>query len=178
MLTCDKDSLNNIFQKLDLLSQLRLRATCRELRMKLDITDLYNIDSDLRMRLNDRIVLQYPKLELLNTCWTGITDESVKELKQLRKLNANKSHNVNSRTITDTSVKELKQLQSLDAGNNPWISDISVKELKQLQSLNAYNNPSITDESVKELKQLRELFVFGNPKITKEGTAHIKKVYL
>jgi len=51
---CDKDSLNIIFQQLDLVSQLRLRATCR----KLYIYDLYNINYNLKNKLTDKIILQ------------------------------------------------------------------------------------------------------------------------
>ena len=48
MLQCDKDSLNIIFSQLDIISQLRLRATCKQLREKLD---------KLKNKLTDKIIL-------------------------------------------------------------------------------------------------------------------------
>jgi hypothetical protein len=70
-----KDVLNIIFNKLPFVSQLRFRATCKKFREKLDITDLYNIHWELKDRLTDKIVLQYPKLRVLNACSNpSITD--------------------------------------------------------------------------------------------------------
>jgi hypothetical protein len=70
-----KDVLNIIFNKLPFVSQLRFRATCKKFREKLDITDLYNIPLELRKRLTDKIVLQYPKLRELYARYNGrITD--------------------------------------------------------------------------------------------------------
>ena len=51
-----------IFPKLDLLSQLRLRATCKYFYTNLDITDLYNIDYKYKERLNDKILLTISKI--------------------------------------------------------------------------------------------------------------------
>jgi hypothetical protein len=44
------DVLNIIFNKLPLVAQIRFRATCKKLREKLDITNLYNIPYKLRKR--------------------------------------------------------------------------------------------------------------------------------
>src|SRR4029078_2127701 len=93
MLNLNKDVLNIIFKKLDIRSQLRLRSTCKRYKGKLDITDLYNINN--KNKLTDNIVIQYPKLLLLDA-----------------------SYNIK---ITDATVAQLKQLHTLDARNNPNI---------------------------------------------------------
>ena len=88
----NKDVLNIIFNKLPITSQLRLRATCKQFYEKLDIT---NIPYKFHKILTDKIVLQYPKLHVLDANWNpNITDASVKELKQLRVLGANHNQKI------------------------------------------------------------------------------------
>jgi hypothetical protein len=123
-----KDVLNIIFNKLPFRSQLRFRATCKKFREKLDITDLYNIPFELRERLTDKIVLQYPKLHELYA-W-------------------------NNPKITNKSVKKLKQLRKLNASFNKKITNKSVKKLKQLHTLNAMGNQSITEEGTNHIKKV------------------------
>src|SRR4029078_4457507 len=106
MRNLNRDILNIIFQELDIRSQLHFRAICKWFRDKLDVTDLYNIDIKFKNKLTDNIVIQYPKLKLLNA-WG----------------NSN---------ITDVTIGQLKHLQTLSAGYNPKITDASVKQLKQL----------------------------------------------
>ena len=88
----NKDVLNIIFNKLPITSQLRLRATCKQFYEKLDIT---NIPYKFHKILTDKIVLQYPKLRVLNASYNkNITDASVKELKQLHTLYARWNENI------------------------------------------------------------------------------------
>ena len=74
-----------IFPKLDILSQLRLRATCKYFYTNLDITDLYNINYKYKERLNDEILLQYPKLEKLDT-WDNPKIKNIYYLKNLKNI--------------------------------------------------------------------------------------------
>ena len=161
-----------IFPKLDLLSQLRLRATCKYLYTNLDITDLYNIDIEYRGKLTNEILLQYPKLEKLDTrdnskitnisylknlkildasWYSGINDESLIGL-DLIKLNVWGNPNI-------TKISHLKNLKKLDAGYDSGINDESLIGL-DLVELCATSNPKIT--KISHLKNLKILIVEGS----------------
>ena len=53
-----------VFNELDIISQLRLRNTSWSLKC-LEIADLYNIHGKVKWRLNDNIIMQFPKLKKL-----------------------------------------------------------------------------------------------------------------
>jgi len=55
-----------IFDYLDLLSQIRLFATCWEFRNGLDITDMYNIDDKYKEQLTQTIIDKYKNLKKLD----------------------------------------------------------------------------------------------------------------
>lgn len=90
---------NYTFNYLDLLSQLRLRATCKELN-KLRITDLYNIPNKYREKLTQKIIIQYPNI---------------------KKLCARKNPNI-------LDVNSFQELEVLDAGNDYYSQNCGIKQ--------------------------------------------------
>jgi len=64
----------------DILTQLRIRSTCKELN-RLQITDLYNIDYKYKTKLSDDILKTFKYLKYL--CSYGnnkITDEGIRHM--------------------------------------------------------------------------------------------------
>jgi len=55
-----------IFDYLDLLSQIRLLATCWTFRNELDMTDMYNIDDKYKYRLTQTVIDKYINLKKLD----------------------------------------------------------------------------------------------------------------
>ena len=106
-----------VFDKLDIVSQLNFRNACRSFKC-FDIIDLFNVPRKVRWRLDDSIVLQFPKLKHLDA--------------------------FDNSKITDLSVSKLVNLSTLDASHNPKITDLSVSKLANLSTLYASGNKEIT----------------------------------
>lgn len=174
-----KDIWSIIFPKLDIKSQLLLRATCTFLYNELQITDLYNIDKKYVHRFTDEIIQQYPHLQLLDLCGnTVVTDVGLKNLTLLHTLDI--SYNDK---ITDDGIKD-KQLHVLNVnGSKCKITDAGIQDMP-LYSLSASGYYSkITDHGVKRMK-LNYLDIGNNRKITGQtirnmplNTLHIWFIY-
>ena len=114
----------NIFPKLDLISQIRLRQVSKFFYNNLDITNLYDIHNKYNSKLMDEIIKKYPKLVKLDA-WN------------------------NSKI---TNISHLKNLKILDAGGwNCGISDVHLIGLN-LVELSVWNNSRITEKMKLELK--------------------------
>ena len=107
---------NYVFDYLDLLSQIRLLATCRTLRNELYITDMYNIDSKYKSLLTQTIIDIYINLEKLDA--------------------------LENRLIK--SVNHLAKLEILDASGACGINDAGIVQCINLKSLRAAYNTKIT----------------------------------
>ena len=154
-----------IFPKLDILSQLRLRATCKHLYTNLDITNLYNIDDKYKIKINNQILFMYPKLEKLDASF----NPKITEVNYLMNLKILSAHGNSG--ICDESLIHLDLIE-LNVWNNPKITKIShLKNLKKLEA--SWSNSGINDESLIGL-DLVVLNVSNNPKIT--NIAHLKNL--
>ena len=96
-----------IFPKLDILSQLRLRATCKHFYTNLDITDLFNIDDKYKQKLNDEILLKYPKLKKLNAR-NNSKITKISHLKNLKILSASCNSGINDETLIGLDLDDIK----------------------------------------------------------------------
>ena len=123
-----------IFPKLDILSQLRLRATCKYFYTNLDITDLYNIDYKYREKLTDEILLKYPKLEKLNA-WNNPKITKISYLKNLKILNASDNSGINDESLIGLDLVEL------NVNDNPKITKInSLEKFKNIKCRMVFRN--------------------------------------
>src|ERR1700722_6326530 len=111
----------NIFDFCDFNSQLTLSSLCSLFYNNLFITDLYNIDKNTRLLLNDKIIKQ-------------------QKYKYTTKINAN-----GNEKIKDVSHM-ASTLKVLNAGGNCGIDQIGIANL-HLVELYAYNNEKIKDVS-------------------------------
>jgi hypothetical protein len=150
-----KDVLKLIFNKLDILSQLRLRQTCKYFYQFLLVIDLYNINSKSRHKLTDTIIQQYKSLEQLDLLYNYcVTDLALKDL-PIKKLA------VTSSNISNDAIKGLTKLKELLAeGPNTMISDEGFVDLDNPEIYN-----SIADLSCKKLN-LTKLYIAFNDKIS------------
>ena len=152
------DALQNcIFNRLDFLMQIRLRQVCKWF-YRLEIHDMYNIDSKYCRKLTDNILINHPSVRYLDASNNPkITD--VNHMTKLQKLEADGNYGINNDGIKRVNLIEL------DAYDNPKITDIN--HMTKLQKLNAGWDCGINDDGIKHVN-LIELEAFGNPKITRK----------
>jgi hypothetical protein len=158
------DIWSYIFNMLDgdILSQLRLRSVCKEF-YQLQITDLHNIESKYKQRLNDKILKTFKHVKLLNISGNNnITDEGIKHM-MLHTFDPS-----GNRNITDNGIKHM-MLHTLSA-NVTNITDEGIKHM-MLHALDI--SPYITDEGIKHMN-LYYLHATATTKITDEGIRHMK----
>src|SRR5262249_34369318 len=112
-------------------------------------------DTDLKELKKELKKLKF--LRTLDLRSSAITDEGLKELKEVKSL-----HTLTlGWGITDAGVKELKELKSLQTliisqcrGNDGWLRDIT--ELTNLQVLD-FEAEGVTEAGIRELKNLNKL---------------------
>ena len=104
-----------IFDFSEIKEQVYLRTSQVELYTNIDIVDLYNIPSDLSKKLSDKVLRNYPKLEVLHADYNEkIT--TVKHLKNLRELHARHCCGISDKGIDNP------KLEVLDASDNENIT--------------------------------------------------------
>ncbi len=163
-----------IFNKLDLLSQLRFRITCTYFYNNIHVTDLYNIPKIYKDRLNDKIIKQYKHLKLLDASgWNcKVSGVAIQEL-SLHTLNASRNP-----SICDVHIQNMTSLHVLYIAYNCGVSDIGLVNLCNLHTLDVHGNLKITDEGIKG-KKLKVLNASGNKtKITDGGIMNMPLVEL
>jgi Leucine-rich repeat (LRR) protein len=97
------------------------------------------------------------KIKILsNKKYSGLSDENLKELVNLKSLY------LDYQLITNEGIKNLNNLRSLKINeNNIIIDESSIKILTNLTSLKINYNQIITDDSIKNLLKLKHLDISG-----------------
>jgi len=179
---------NYVFDYLDLLSQIRLLATCWTLRNGLDITDMYNIDEKYKKLMTQSIIDKYTnlekldasnnhkittvshlaKLEILNAQYIcGINDVGIINCINLKSLNVSNNSKI-------TNVNHLVKLEILDASGECEINDAGIMQCINLKSLNISENTNIVN--VNHLVKLEILEALGYCRITHAGIKNCIKL--
>src|ERR1700722_7834305 len=148
----------NIFYFCDFNSQLTLSSLCSLFYNNLFITDLYNIDENTRLLLNDEIIKQqkykYTKLNANN-------NKKIKDVSHmastLKILHAGWDCGIDQKCISNLHLVEL------NAGSNRKIKDVS-HMATTLKILNAGRDCGINQKCISNL-HLVELNAGGNRKI-------------
>src|SRR6201996_9367722 len=111
--------LQNIFNFCDFKSQLYLSSSCKLINNNLLITDLYNINYNVRSLLNDKILKQskYKHVTKLNI----YDNEKIKDVSQMA--STLKILNVNGNCGIDQNGIKYLHLTKLDAYDNEKIKD-------------------------------------------------------
>lgn len=142
-----------IFEDLDLLSQLRFRIICKYMYNNLHITDLYNIKYKYKIRLTDKILDRYPKIERLDIDSNPFVTK-ISHFINLKVLNVGNTIKSNQCKIGDDQLQYLDLIE-LYAWNNPRICDIG--HMKNLTILDASADSGINSNSIKDLPKLKTL---------------------
>ena len=179
-----------IFDRLEFIDKLHFKLIGTWFYENFHIKDLYDIDAQYLVKLNDDILKNFKYTQALDTTWTPrITNDGIKDLHNLRKLNASSYS-----AITNVKIKHL-WLNSLLAYANKnitngikgmplkfllaevcdGITDASIKEMTTLKKLFASYNDNITNDALKKL-DLDELTAYFNPNITIEGVEHMRNL--
>ena len=115
----------HIFVNLDFLSQIRLRQVCKWF-YRLEIYDMYNIDTKYLCRLSDKILNCYPYVKYLNV-------SNNKNVTNINHLTLEQSDSIASATLKQSdSVVFATRLQQLDASENCGINDNGIKFIIEL----------------------------------------------
>ena len=121
-------------------------------------------------RLSDDALRQLTALTSLNMSGCQqITDEGIRGLTQLQRLNMYRSR------VTDDGLRRLTRLTHLYIGCNLLITDEGIKHLPSLQQLGMRQCVNITDAGVAHLTQLTHLDM-GLSKLTDAGIAHLTQL--
>src|ERR1700744_4032630 len=135
--------LQNIFNFCDFKSQLYLSSCCKLFNNNLLIVDLYNINDNIRLLLNDKILKQskYKHLTKLN----ADLNVKIKDVSQMA--STLKILNVSGYCgIDQNGIKNL-HLTELNACNNKKIKDVS--QMTSLKILDARGNCGIDQNGIK-----------------------------
>ena len=152
---------NYVFDYLDLLSQIRLLATCWTLRNGLDIIDMYNIDDKYKKLITKSIINRYINLTKLDAS-KNPKIATVNHLVNLEILNAYGG----DCGINDAGIMQCVNLKSLNATHNPKITNIN--NLVKLEILDASGECGINDGGIVQCINLKSLRAAYNTKITKK----------
>src|ERR1700753_1146409 len=148
--------LQKIFNFCDFKSQLYLSSCCKLFNNNLLITDLYNINDNVRSSLSDKILKQSKYKHLTELYAFG--NKKIKDVSQmastLKILDAGGNCG-----IDQNNIKNL-HLTKLDVSYNEKIKDVS-QMASILKILDAYGNCGIDQNSIKDL-HLIELNVSYN----------------
>src|ERR1700761_5869035 len=151
--------LQKIFNFCDFKSQLYLSSCCKFFNNNLLITDLYNINNNVRSSLSDKILKQSKYKHLTELYAFG--NKKIKDVSQmastLKILNASYNCGINQNGIKDLHLTEL------NASGNEKIKDVS-QMASTLKILYAGGNCGIDQHGIKDL-HLIELYAYSNEKI-------------
>src|SRR6201996_7721734 len=146
--------LQNIFNFCDFKSQLYLSSSCKLFNNNLLITDLYNINYNVRSLLNDKILKQ-SKYKHVTKLYAN-NNKKIKDVSQmastLKILNAGGCCG-----IDQNGIKDL-HLTKLNASDNKKIKDVS-QMASTLKILNAGGYCGIDQNSIKKL-YLTKLYAY------------------
>src|SRR6201994_3036111 len=162
--------LQKIFNFCDFKSQLYLSSCCKFFNNNLLIADLYNINSNIRSLLNDKILKQskYKHVTKLN----AFDNKKIKDVSHmastLKILDA--SYNCG---IDQNGIKDL-HLTKLYVSGNKKIKDVS-QMTSTLKILYVSHKCGIDQNGIKDL-HLTELCVINNEKINVSQMASILKI--
>ena len=170
------DVWNEIFNKLDLISQLNLNSTCKYFRRNLNVLDLENVDSKIKRCISNEVLLKMRNLRLLDLSFclksffslnhlskleflalapNSVEDKEISALVNLTYLEIPSNYNV--KTLT-----HLTKLKSLNLSRNP-ITNINF--LTNLKSLTLRHYGGLTEEGMEKLTQLKKLNISHNKDI-------------
>src|SRR6201996_2989084 len=151
--------LQKIFNFCDFKSQLYLSSCCKLFNNNLLITDLYNINDNVRSSLSDKILKQSKYKHLTELYAFG--NKKIKDVSQmastLKILDAGGNCGIDQNGIKNLHLTELY------ASGNKKIKDVSHMR-STLKKLNASGNCGIDQNGIKKL-HLTELDASGNKKI-------------
>ena len=179
-----------IFNLLDLKSQLKMNSLCKMFQQKMFITNLFNIENKYLNLLSDNIISQtkYHKIEKLNASYNSSIHD-VSHMKNLKILYAEGNSGIDQKGIQNLDLVELSALYNpkikdvshmnnlkiLYAYGNSGIDQKGIQKLDLIE-LNASNNPSIKD--VSHMKNLKILYAEGNSGIDQRGIQNLDLIEL
>src|ERR1700753_1849975 len=165
--------LQNIFNFCNFKSQLYLSSSCKFFNSNLLITDLYNINNNVKLLLNDKILKQskYKYVTKLDaSCNKKIKDVS-QMASTLKILDARYNCGIDQNGIKDLHLTKLY------ASGNEKIKDVS-QMTSTLKILYASYNCGIDQNGIKDL-YLTKLYASDNEKIkdVSQMASTLKKLY-
>src|SRR5437016_1685659 len=117
------DMWQEILERTDFLSQIRLTQLCKYFYDNLKIYDFLNINYQYLWLLSDNIIKNYPFIKKLYAYEnTNITDAGIKHL------NLHTLISPHNKKITDKGIKHMS-LHTLDARYNCNITDDGIKHM-------------------------------------------------
>ena len=150
------DVIQIIFDKLDFLSQIRFRQTCKYFYDNLQVVDFYNIDYTFREKLTDKILKNYPDIKYLNAS-NNSNIKNINNFKNLKVLNCRWNCGISDEDLIGLDLIEL------NANDNPKIKHIN--NLKNLKILCCTKNCGISDSDLIGLNLIK-LYSCDNQKVT------------
>lgn len=115
---------NIIFNKMDILTQLRFRCTCKYFNRHFQITNLFDIPSHIQEKLDDNVIIKYPHLEKLDASCPLKTRVFWPAYSMIK-----------CEKITHLGIKKLPNLQVLNMAYNYNIGEDTIRELSKLTTL-------------------------------------------
>ena len=109
------------------------------------------------------------KLDIINS--DNITDKGLKYIEGVEELNIKKC-----RQITGEGLKHLKGIKKLDMSESEGLTNENMKYMEGIEEINVSRCKQITDEGIKYLKGVRKLNVSKCEKITDEGISELKGI--
>lgn len=163
------DIFQEIFQYLNFITKIRIRQISKK-NLLLDITDFYYIPINLRIKLSDNILVNYPKLKYLHA-GSNPNITKINYLTNLEKLNISCFKPGNQAWVqsgvTSNQLLNLTNITWLNLCENPIISNISY--LTNLKTLNLATHHTYLEIQNSDLLNLNltSLNLSGNHQITK-----------
>lgn len=173
------DIIQQIFIKVDFLTQIRLHQVSKLFYSKLQIRNFYKIDQKYLELLSDSILHNYPYIRKLHIIKSGITD--VGYLTNLQKLNVvtDQIFNINNKFLSNLNLRKLicngnSNLIQIDHMSNlkilyadySKITDATLKNIS-LKKLSVNDCKLVTN--INHMTELNTLYARGDCKITDDG---------
>ncbi len=152
----------------DTTTDLALHSTCTDADL-IKFTKLRRLNNYQFSKITDKSLQCMTNLTHLKLFPTGITDECIKQLTKLQRLELNHNHR-----ITDDSIKNLIHLDLLSLENNYLITDHGISTLTNLKCIGLINDDKITINGLRHLPKLAGLTLKNNGNISNEDVSQLK----
>ena len=185
------DLMRIIFEKLDVLSQIRYRQIASFVYTNIHMTKFSTVNIEFLKKLTDNILLKYPFCKELDASFSDKIS-NLNHLKCLRILriseyagqNAiNELYELDELTIRKPIVKKyrtlisdlnhLKKLRKLDASYTN-LPQTAISDIYELVELNIKHNPHITN--INHLVKLKKLIASGYCAIDQKGFSNLREI--